>query len=263
MPRMGRILSASGIYHVMFRGNERKNVFQDEQDKVRFIDTLIAKKNEVKFNLYAYCVMDNHVHLLIKEGAEPLATTMKRIGTSYAVYYNFKHDRVGHVFQSRFKSENIESDSHLLEVLRYIHNNPVKANIVKNASKYIWSSYQFYKNKDRYFGDSLFEGITKDAEFILGIFSENPGRAVVLFDDYLKQRTEEQYMDMEEVNKEECIRNIIERLLKDNHIDLEELKGNKTIRDDIIGKLKQNYQMPGRRISRALGIGRNVVQRVR
>lgn len=105
MPRHSRILSENGIYHVMTRGNERKDLFLDEDDKQRFIETLFAKKEEAGFSVYAYCLMDNHVHLLIKEGPEGLAAAMKRINASYAYYFNQKNRRVGHLFQDRFKSE--------------------------------------------------------------------------------------------------------------------------------------------------------------
>ncbi|MDD3897911.1 MAG: transposase [Syntrophomonadaceae bacterium] len=88
MPRHQRILSKNGTYHVMMRGNERKNLFHDQEDKQRFIETLFAKREEAGFLVYAYCLMDNHVHLLVKEASEELATMMKRINGSYAYYFN-------------------------------------------------------------------------------------------------------------------------------------------------------------------------------
>lgn len=88
--------------------------------------------------------MDNHAHLLVNEGEDEISRIIKRIGTSYVYYFNKKYGRVGHLFQDRFKSEAIEDDSYLLAVVRYIHNNPVKAGIVKNASSYRWSSFNAY-----------------------------------------------------------------------------------------------------------------------
>jgi putative transposase len=126
MSRNQRRLSKTGIYHVMLRGNEKKNVFIDDEDKIKIIEVIENKKREKNFYLYAYCVMDNHIHLVIKEGAESISGIIKRIFVSYAMYFNKKYKRVGHVFQDRFKSEVVESDSYLLGLIKYVHKNPEK-----------------------------------------------------------------------------------------------------------------------------------------
>jgi putative transposase len=113
----------------MLRGNNREKIFRDEEDKARMIDTLGDKKKAEEYFLYAYCVMDNHIHLIIKEGKDPIASIVKRIATSYSYYFNKKYKRIGHVFQERFKSENIEDESYLLAAIRYVHQNPVKPGI--------------------------------------------------------------------------------------------------------------------------------------
>lgn len=95
--------------------------------------------------------MDNHVHLLMSEGTEEISKIMKRINVSYAYYFNQKYGRIGHLFQDRFKSEGIEDDTYLLAATRYIHNNPVRANIVKHAGEYKWSSYGIYINHQKDF----------------------------------------------------------------------------------------------------------------
>ncbi|WP_404330329.1 transposase [Mesobacillus maritimus] len=109
MPREARQKSTSGVYHVMLRGANRQEIFHDDEDRMKFLNCLKKYKGIAKFNLYAWCLMDNHVHLLLKEGEEELATTMKRIGVSYVSFYNWKYCTTGHLFQDRFKSECVET----------------------------------------------------------------------------------------------------------------------------------------------------------
>jgi putative transposase len=110
MPRSGRRLSASKTYHVMIRGNERKAIFLDDEDRAYFVSMLAMKNLERRFAVYAYCLMDNHVHLIINEGEEGISRIMKRLQVSYVHYFNQKYGRSGHLFQDRFKSEAIEDD---------------------------------------------------------------------------------------------------------------------------------------------------------
>ncbi|MEW9124891.1 MAG: transposase, partial [Thermotaleaceae bacterium] len=118
MPRMPRIKSKSGIYHIVMRGINRQTVFEDEEDCHKFIQTLQKYREISAYKLYAYCLMGNHIHLLLKEDKEPLETVMRRICGSYVLWYNKKHGRVGYLFQDRFKSEAVEDDAYFLTVLR-------------------------------------------------------------------------------------------------------------------------------------------------
>ena len=138
MPRGPRKLSSTGIYHVMLRGADRRVIFQDDQDNCVFLKKLLQVKQSSPFYLYAYCLMNNHVHLLMEERNEPLQTVFKRVGVTYVNYYNQKYELRGHLFQDRFKSEAIETDAYFLDVLRYICQNPVKAGLVTDPFKYSW-----------------------------------------------------------------------------------------------------------------------------
>ena len=138
MPRKARKKSATGIYHVMIRGADRRIIFADDEDCIRFLDTIQRVKQESAFHLYAYCLMGNHVHLLLKEGTEPVELVFKRIGASYVYYYNWKYQLHGHLFQDRFRSEAVEEDSYLLDVLRYICQNLVKAKLCRTPFEYPW-----------------------------------------------------------------------------------------------------------------------------
>ena len=144
MPRTARKISKTGIYHLVLRGINRQTIFEEDEDAIKFLDTLQRYQKECDFEIYAYCLMGNHIHLLVKEGKEKIGQTMKRIGVSYVYWYNYKYDRSGHLFQGRYKSEVVEDDSYLLVVFRYIHQNHLKAKMVKDIEDYQWSSYHEY-----------------------------------------------------------------------------------------------------------------------
>ena len=146
MPRQARIKSESGYYHILLRGIGKQNIFLDDEDRKKFLEILSKYKEELKYEINAYCLMSNHIHLLIKDVNGTLDTMMKKIAGSYAYYFNWKYERVGHLFQDRFKSEPIENDKYFLTVVRYIHQNPVKAGLSK-CDNYRWSSYNEYINK--------------------------------------------------------------------------------------------------------------------
>lgn len=156
MARQARIISESGIYHVILRGVNRIRVFLEEEDFVYFLDRLKSQTElqmtatpdvvgeaslSAHCEIYAYCLMSNHIHLLIKEKDEPIGMVMKRITSSYVYYFNHKYDRVGHLFQERFKSQPVEDEDYFITLLRYIHQNPVKANMVDGVDQYRWSSW--------------------------------------------------------------------------------------------------------------------------
>lgn len=144
MPRQARQKCESNIYHVMLRGAGQQQIFEDTEDSERFLEILAECKQISEFALYAYCLMGNHVHLLIKEQREPLEQIVKRIATRYVYWFNTKYERCGHLFQDRFKSEPVSDEKYFLTVLRYIHQNPVKAGICNAVEDYAYSSYREY-----------------------------------------------------------------------------------------------------------------------
>ena len=155
MPRTAREKSNSGIYHIMLRGINKQNIFEEAEDYGKMLELIRGSKELGGVTLYGFCLMSNHVHLLLKEGKEPLETTMKRIGSKYAVWFNTKYQRVGHLFQDRFKSEAVEDPPYFLTVLRYIHFNPVAAGLVKTPDAYAYSSYGCYFGEN----DSAYDGL--------------------------------------------------------------------------------------------------------
>lgn len=146
MPRLARKKSESNIYHIMLRGINRQVIFQDDEDSEKYLQCLEVCKTISGFTLHAYCLMGNHLHLLIKEQRETLEQIFKRVGVRYVYWYNWKYKRTGHLFQDRFKSEPVNDDAYFLAVLRYILQNPVKAGLCGHPADYRWSSYGFIGN---------------------------------------------------------------------------------------------------------------------
>lgn len=140
MSRHARQRSESGVYHIMLRGINRQRVFDDDGDYRKFIECLSVAKERSGIAVFAYVLMSNHVHLLVAEGQEPISVTMKRLAVRYAGWFNWKNDRVGHLFQDRFASRAVEDDAYFLTVLSYIHFNPVKEGICSRPQDYPWSS---------------------------------------------------------------------------------------------------------------------------
>lgn len=145
MGRQARQLSATGIYHVVFRGINRQHLFEGESDFNYFLEGLQHLKSEIEFEIHAYCLMNNHVHLLIREKqVGDISLIMKRLLTKYAMYFNRKYQRNGALIASRYKSIPVTVDEYFIPLLRYIHQNPVKAGMIEKMEDYEYSSYREY-----------------------------------------------------------------------------------------------------------------------
>ena len=188
MPRAPREKSSTGVYHVMLRGINRQIIFEDDEDYQKYLDTLKTYQEKSGYIIYAYCLMSNHIHLLMKEVAEDLGIVFRRLGPSYVYWYNWKYGRRGHLFQDRYKSEVVETDSYFLTVLRYIHQNPYKAGIVKNIADYRWSSYGEYVGESR----------LCDVEFGLSLFSSDRVKAVKLFKEFNLAENQDRCLDYDQ-----------------------------------------------------------------
>ncbi|AQS60243.1 transposase [Desulforamulus ferrireducens] len=143
MARKQRVHYHGAIYHVIARGNNKDDIFKDNQDKQKYLVLLERYKKKYTFSLYAYVIMDNHFHLLIQVYETPLSKIMQGLQLSYTQYFNKKYTHVGHVFQQRYKAEICEGDQYLLMLIKYIHENPCRANIA-GLSQYYWSSHKDY-----------------------------------------------------------------------------------------------------------------------
>lgn len=254
MPRAARIKSESGIYHIIMRGINRQVLFETEQDRTRFIETLQRYRGISKYKLYAYCLMSNHVHLLIRECEEPLETVMRRICGSYVLWYNKKYDRVGYLLQDRFKSEPVEDNTYFLTVLRYIFQNPVKAGIVGKIKNYNWTNYNDY-----------IEGSQRtDTDFILSIFtSTNKEKSIIDFKEYINRENNDECLDVinkRRITDDEAIKIIKSYCNVDHGTDLQKLDFH--IRNSYIKILKEEGNLSIRQIERLTGISRGIIQKL-
>lgn len=142
MARKPRIEFPGALYHVIARGNQRRRTFLAPQDFEDYLSRLWRYHEKFHFILYAYCLMPNHVHLLIETKEVPLSKIMQAIQFSYTQSFNHRHKKVGHLFQGRYKAVLCEKDEYLLQLIRYIHLNPVRAKIANDPKKYPWSSHR-------------------------------------------------------------------------------------------------------------------------
>ena len=144
MSRPWRIEFDGALYHVLSRGNEQQNIFSDDADRELFLDLVSEMSSRFDIEVYAYVLMGNHYHLLLKTHRANLSKSMQWFGATYTRKYNIRHKRSGHLFQGRFKNFLIESPEYLLRLSCYIHRNPLRAKMVKRLADYRWSSYRVY-----------------------------------------------------------------------------------------------------------------------
>ncbi|MBP2663753.1 MAG: Transposase like protein [Firmicutes bacterium] len=244
MSRKARQLSATGFYHIVFRGINRQHIFEEGGDFLYFRESLQQLKDKMGFELHAYCLMSNHVHLLIKEmNMGDISLLMKRLLTKYAMYFNRKYDRNGALITSRYKSVPVEVDEYFIPLIRYIHQNPIKTGIVKKPEEYRFSSYLDYVK-----GGSL-----TDVAFSIGLV----GRGEWL---RLHQIITNDHFDVSgKINlSEEEIRRKIQQCIE-GHEPHEVAGWHKPKRDALIRRLKENEGLSIRQIERATGISRGVI----
>jgi REP element-mobilizing transposase RayT len=148
MSRKPRLEVEGGLYHIITRGNNRRKIFGDADDYQKILRGLAEQKTKLPFYLYAYCLMPNHVHLLMERRQDAIWRIMHRLLTGYSRYYNRKNGRVGHLFQKRYKAILCQTDQYLAELVRYIHLNPVRAKMVSDPTAYRYSSHRAYLGMD-------------------------------------------------------------------------------------------------------------------
>jgi REP element-mobilizing transposase RayT len=144
MARRPRVFAPQVLYHVIVRGNHRQTIFRTPADYQAYLERLGRYLQSCQVRLWAYCLMPNHVHLLVETGELPLSTFMQRLQQSYTQYFNRTHRKVGHLFQGRYKAIICEKDSYLLTLIRYLHLNPIRAKLVKQPEAYLYSGHAAY-----------------------------------------------------------------------------------------------------------------------
>ncbi len=143
MSRMQRLIINNASYHIMVRGNQKQITFVEEEDFAKYLDLLRHYKREYGFKLYGYCLMPNHVHLILEvEDGIDLSKIMQGLNQAYTLWFNKKYEKVGHLWQGRYKSMVIQKNKYMLDCLEYVELNPIRANISKSPFDYPWSSWK-------------------------------------------------------------------------------------------------------------------------
>ena len=243
MPRRPRRMSESGYMHVIVRGVGKQILFEDNMDFEHFLKRLKQYSLETEVRICAYCLMENHVHLLVHCELTSLALLMKKIGVSYSGYYNKKYDRVGHLFQDRYLSEPVETERYLVAVFRYILQNPQKAGICK-ASDYNWNSYRFYEDPPKFMDLELIKALIGDCR---------------QYYEFVSIDTDDQCMEFDTKHDDEWAEKELKACLKIS-------SGTKLKaysiedRNASLVKLKR-HGLTVRQIERLTGINRNIIQK--
>jgi len=193
MARPLRLEYPGGVYHVMARGNERRAVFRDDRDRELYLGRLEHYRARFDFRVHAYCLMTNHVHLAIETGKAPLSRIMLGLQGSYTQAFNRRHGRVGHLFQGRYKALVVQKDRYLLALIRYIHENPVRARMAEKPSEYRWSSDQWYR-KAR--GPAWL-----DVDSVLGMFARGRQAAVREYRAFMARDQGEDYEELRSIGQ--------------------------------------------------------------
>ena len=240
MARPWRIEYPGAVYHVICRGNNRQVIFRDDLDRKRYLEKLSLYCLDKKVDLLGYCLMANHVHVLLETPEGNLSKMMQAFQTSYTLYFNRRHGRSGHVFEQRYQAMLVDKDNYLLQVSRYIHRNPVAARLVERAQDYRWSSYGCYLNgKGR---------ASLKAETILGYFRGGKSRRV------------EQYREFVEGRRGDKVRHPAPQVRKQIYVGDEEFE--EAVQRQIKKTTNRQVRHPLRRIVQAVSevMGKNEVE---
>lgn len=252
MPRKARIQSPTSYYHIIMRGNNRESIFSEDKQKRFFLDSLKNQDPDQSIDIAAYCLMDNHVHIIAKADPENLAKAIKSINTKYAMNFNRQRDRVGHVFQDRYKSGPISDDKYLLQAIRYVHNNPVKAKMIKSVGEYRWSSYNEYVKENSVIG-------RQQKEFILAYFSDS----LEQFAEFHKQSDNDEYLevkeDIEKERLEQAQEIISDYFSKKGLIEAKQVIRNPVYLEEIIQNLLRTSRLTHRQIASLLQVSNSTV----
>jgi REP element-mobilizing transposase RayT/DNA-binding transcriptional regulator YiaG len=260
MSRKNRQLSNSGIYHILIQGYNKTAIFEDESDRKFFINILLDNILQNNIKILAYCILDNHAHLLIGDLQNILSKLVKEITKKYAYYLNTKYKRTGKVFHDRFRSEPIEDTESLISILDFIHNNPLKHNLTKLPNHYQWSNYNCYLYND-HTENSLNELLNR-------LFQGN--------DDFLKLSlnhtnniSNHKFMDCNNIDTHKTILSetqakiFIKDYLENKNETLESVKTNWELRYSLIHELKENSNLSIRKIAYLLSLTRGIVQNIK
>lgn len=254
MSRQARKLSQTGLYHICFIGICKQNIFEEASDYARLKAIIKQAKQEMQFELYAYCFMTNHVHLFLKEkNIGEISKIMSKILSAYATWYNIKYSRSGTLFSNRYKSEPVEDERYFFNLIRYIHQNPLKANLVKDLQEYPYSSYHEYAKNT--------SGIT-DTDFLFDMLDDNRKQAIEQFIELTQSEEKEDFEIFDSRKKSEAsIRRMIMGEIDGNEPATIK-KMNKDLRNELIKRLVNEKGISKSALERAIGLSRETITKI-
>lgn len=254
MPRMARQKSSTKVYHVILRGNAKQDIFLDKQDYCKFYKEICNTKEKYRYELYTYCLMTNHVHFILYDKNGNLSKALQSLTVSYSSYWNKKYERVGHLFQNRFLSKNVETAEYLKNLCRYIHQNPDKSGIAR-MEEYPWSSYQEYVKKAKII----------DKKQILLLFNDYEQEAIQNFVEFHKVNIEQdrwkdfiEYEMVEKLNDEQAMLYLKEILELENLQEIANYSVSK--RNEDLRRLKGIRGISNAQIARLTGLSKRMVE---
>lgn len=252
MPRLPRKSYETSFYHIIVQGIKKEYIFNKDIMIKKYIELLNNEVKDYKIQILAYCIMNNHAHILLyTEKISQMSIYMHNVNQKFAQFYNYiNSDRVGYVFRDRFKSEPIFTDQSLIRCIRYIHNNPVKANMVKDAMDYKYSSYKNYCNK------SILDlcSILKEINLDLSVITNNKLNKESLLENI--------FIDIED-NPKEIIQTKLLEFKLENDISLMNLIKNKELLFKFVNDLNKTYKIPSKIIIQEIGISESTWKRIK
>lgn len=248
MPRIPRNYYSSNFFHIIVQGIKKEYIFKYDNLIKKYKELILKKQIKYDVTIIAYCIMNNHAHILLYcERTEDMSAFMRSVNTSYAVFYNTFLERVGYVFRNRFVSEPIDKYTYLLNCIVYIHNNPVRANMVESAEKYIYSSYKDYIEK---------KGIVTEKVINL-VFGESKNYLEEFIDMHKK------ILESKEFNKElKKHEPIIKEFATSKNKKIHEICKDKKLLCELVEELQEQCGLSIRKICEILGIDRNRLRRM-
>jgi putative transposase len=247
LPRKPRQFSKTGIYHIIVRGINQQDIFHEDSDFAKYLGAVKKLGAECGITVLGYCLMSNHAHLLLMENGYNISDYMKRLGSNYAQWYNRKYERRGPLFQDRFRSECVEDEAYLLAVIRYIHNNPVRAGIVSSPEKYRWSSGASYLKT----GDNA-DGV--DTRYILDILSTNRRVSLKQFREFSQEDIADRCLEHKNPrpSDSEAYRRLVDLLQGQPATVLQDM--DKKTRQQLLRTMKHEHRVGLRQLVRITGL---------
>lgn len=256
MPRISRQISSTKVYHIILRGIDKQDIFLKEKDYYKFLEIIKETKERFEYDIYSYCLMNNHIHIVIYDKNDNLSKIMQSIEISYSIYFNKKYNRVGHLFQNRYLSKKVEEKEYFKMVCRYIHQNPQKAGIEKTEN-YKWSSYKEYIGKHSIINPKI----------LLLILSPDNSKEKEEFIKFHNIESNQEIYDsieyeMENRATDESVTRYICKVLNMKYEEIRQiLNTNKEKRKEVLIECKKVKGVTNRQLARIFGINRKIIDR--